>query len=426
MSSRKFAPQDLTVHIASTDTSPRASVALYDGQEETPTMDDSYVPTRPLSVAIPTEFGAVGSYCPRRPGLSEILANESPPPWTLSAFMAYLSQNHCLETLEFTMDASRYGKHYAKMVSRVPGGALISGSEEAEYLKMLWSRLMEAYIAPNGPREVNLPSEVRNGLLNLINNLEGLPPPPIALDNAVQHIYALMEESVLVPFLNSYYPSSAHPDTETNSSDENLSGQSSTRHMHSQSSSAHPFASQSLEERGFYRRSKRRSSPNQPHMSQSYSPSATNRASAPSTFSQLARGLSMRNAGYPISSSASPFADSKSPSPASAADSEMFPLTEDVSAATSFTHNSPASQNSVPAALNGDVSMAGLHTPPTTPPMSDCHPYEGSPLSAVASPTDVSSPREGTWRRMGRSLGLRRGGRRGGSGSPDGMMEEDG
>lgn len=425
MVSRKVAPQDLRVHIASTDTSPRASVALYDGQEDT-TMDDSYVPTRPLSVAIPTEFASTGPYCPRRPNLSEILANESPPPWTLSAFMAYLSQNHCLETLEFTMDASRYGKHYAKMIARVPGGVIVGASEESEYLKMLWSRLMEAYIAPNGPREVNLPSEVRNGLLSLIHNAEGVPPPPHALDNAVQHIYALMEESVLVPFLNSYYPASAHPDAETNSSDENLSGHASTRHMHSQSASAQPFSSHSLDERGFYRGSNRRSSRNQPQMSRSYSPSIQ-RASAPSTFSQLARGLSIRNSAYPTRSSASPFTvDSKSPSPASAADSEMFPLTEDISAATSITHNSPASQHSVPAAVNGDISMGGLHTPPTTPPMSDCQPYEGSPLSAVASPSDISSPREGPWKRMGRSLGLRRGGRRGGSGSPDGTFEEGG
>ncbi|KAK2071499.1 hypothetical protein P8C59_005918 [Phyllachora maydis] len=46
------------------------------------------------------------------PSLADILANAAPPPWTLSAFTAYLSQNHCLETLEFTMDADRYQTAY--------------------------------------------------------------------------------------------------------------------------------------------------------------------------------------------------------------------------------------------------------------------------------------------------------------------------
>jgi hypothetical protein len=37
-----------------------------------------------------------------------MLANAAPSPWTLGAFMQYLSENHCLEVLEFTTDASRY------------------------------------------------------------------------------------------------------------------------------------------------------------------------------------------------------------------------------------------------------------------------------------------------------------------------------
>jgi len=46
----------------------------------------------------------------RRPLLSEILTNKAPPPYTLSAYMAYLSQNQCLKNLEFIMDSSRYRK----------------------------------------------------------------------------------------------------------------------------------------------------------------------------------------------------------------------------------------------------------------------------------------------------------------------------
>ncbi|KFY57138.1 hypothetical protein V496_06528 [Pseudogymnoascus sp. VKM F-4515 (FW-2607)] len=72
----------------------------------------NHLPSRPLSVAIPAK-----QYCPRRPTLREVLANSAPPPWTLSAFTVYLSQNHCLETLEFTMDATLYRKHYEMLLA---------------------------------------------------------------------------------------------------------------------------------------------------------------------------------------------------------------------------------------------------------------------------------------------------------------------
>ncbi|KAM3420890.1 hypothetical protein BST61_g4125 [Cercospora zeina] len=162
-------------------------------------------PNRPLSVAIPA-MGAHGPYCPRRPNLREILANTSPPPWTLAAFMAYLSNNHCLETLEFTMDAGRYKKHYAKMMSRAQADGM-PPAKDREYVQALWQRLVEAYIQPNGSREVNLPSAVRDPITNL--KPKEMPPAPETLDPAVAKIYELMEESVLVPFLNTVYPQSA-------------------------------------------------------------------------------------------------------------------------------------------------------------------------------------------------------------------------
>jgi hypothetical protein len=114
--------------------------------------------------------------------------------------MAYLSQNHCLETLEFTMDASRYRKHYTTMMDE-PGAPLAPTSEGCEYVRMLWQKLLDAYIVPNGPREVNLPSNIRDDLLSQPN--DHMPPTPDCLDKAVKIIYELMDESVLVPFLNS-------------------------------------------------------------------------------------------------------------------------------------------------------------------------------------------------------------------------------
>lgn len=143
-------------------------------------------------------------YSRRRPTFEEILSNTAPPPWTLSAFMAYLSQNHCLETLEFTMDASRYTKHYREMAEKGPSTSPTLQTSESEYMRMLWTKLLDAYIAPNGPREVNLPSNVRDHLLSL--PCTDTPPDPKALEPAVEIIYELMDESVLAPFLNSIQP----------------------------------------------------------------------------------------------------------------------------------------------------------------------------------------------------------------------------
>ncbi|KAF2461465.1 RGS domain-containing protein, partial [Lineolata rhizophorae] len=193
--------------------------------------------SRPLTVRIPTTtMQTSGPFCPRKPSLADILANTAPPPWTLTAFMAYLSQNHCLETLEFTMDASRYRKHYMKMVSR--GGPTTPSADDVTYVRMLWQRLLDAYIAPNGPREVNLPSDVRDSILAQAD--AQMPPHPSTLDPAVHKVYELMEESVLVPFINSLHP---QPDSAYNTSDENLhhhQQQQYHHHHHQYSSSADP------------------------------------------------------------------------------------------------------------------------------------------------------------------------------------------
>jgi hypothetical protein len=187
------------------ETSPRCSSVLSDWDaDDEGFMSSGDLPSRPLSLSIST-----GPYCPRRPTLQEVLANTASPPWTLSAFMAYLSQNHCLETLEFTMDATRYTTYYHTMVERDPHTPLSPQTQDCEYVKMLWSKLLDAYIAPNAPREVNLPSDVRNRLMSLPH--EFTPPDPAELEPAVKIIYELMDESVLVPFLNSVAPVPVRP-----------------------------------------------------------------------------------------------------------------------------------------------------------------------------------------------------------------------
>lgn len=151
MNPRKIAPSPSVRSASSTASSPTTSTIDVDDEDVKMTMD--YPPqAKPLTVSIPK---SIASQCSRRPNLSEILANTAPPPWTLSSFMAFLSQNHCLENLEFTMDASRYRKHYSKMVNRHPGKQISPLSDECAYVLMLWRRLIDAYIRESGPREVS-------------------------------------------------------------------------------------------------------------------------------------------------------------------------------------------------------------------------------------------------------------------------------
>ncbi|KAH8730135.1 RGS domain-containing protein [Phaeosphaeriaceae sp. PMI808] len=221
---RKTGTQALSVRTSSTASSPSSSIVDFDVK-----MAMGDIQPAPLTVSIPKN---IPSPQHRKPTLSEILANTAPPPYTLSSFMAFLSQNHCLENLEFTMDASRYRKHYSKMVNRHPGSIVSPLSDECTYVLMLWRRLIDAYIRESGPREVNLPAEVRDNLLSLSDSY--VPPHPSSLDEAVSKIYELMEESVLVSFLNSTSPQSAHPTMSHDSYDSGLT-RSSTRSYDEQS-----------------------------------------------------------------------------------------------------------------------------------------------------------------------------------------------
>ncbi|KAL8758492.1 MAG: hypothetical protein Q9184_003907, partial [Pyrenodesmia sp. 2 TL-2023] len=164
--------------------------------------DEGTMSAEDLSTSRPPSLDDLnnGPYFPPRPTLSDVLSNSSPPPWTLSAFTAYLSQNHCLENLEFTMDAERYRDRYEVVAAQMNGKPMNLESKECNYIRMLWKRLIDAYIIPDGPREINIPSDVRETLLSLPNHTA--PPSPEELGSAAKIVYDLMEESVLVSFLN--------------------------------------------------------------------------------------------------------------------------------------------------------------------------------------------------------------------------------
>ena len=191
------------------DTSPRSSAVISDwdaDDEDTISMEDCRTSRTP-SLEVNTQNW--GPYHPQRPTLPDVLSNSAPPPWTLSAFTAYLSQNHCLENLEFTMDAERYRKRYDALAAQMAGMPMTPDVEECRTVRMLWQRLINAYIKPDCPREINIPSSVREELLLIPNH--STPPQPEDLEAAVKIIYNLMEESVLISFLNEVPSSKSRP-----------------------------------------------------------------------------------------------------------------------------------------------------------------------------------------------------------------------
>ena len=201
-------PQSLYLSTPPPESSPRSSTVIADwdaDDEETMSMEDIRS-SRPPS--LDDNIQSDGPYHPPRPTLPDVLSNSAPPPWTLSAFTAYLSQNHCLENLEFTMDAERYRKRYDALAAQLAGKPITANPEECRYVRMLWQRLINAYIMPDCPREINIPSSVRDRLLLLPNH--STPPQPEYLEAAVKIIYNLMEESVLISFLNEHPSSRTH------------------------------------------------------------------------------------------------------------------------------------------------------------------------------------------------------------------------
>jgi hypothetical protein len=298
------------------DTSPQISpVASHcDADDEATMSAEEFVPSRPLSVAIPLAHSFGG-----RPSLADVLANNAPPPWTLSAFMAYLSQNHCLENLEFYMDVKRYKEAYDVVATQMAGMPMSGDSDECEELREQWQRLLDAYLVPGALREVNLPAHERDELLSQENSVS--PPLPETLDGAEKRIYDLMEESIFFSFVGSVSSTS----------------QSYNPPYHRDSDEFPSVAKASLDDRGMNRsRSGRHRSPSSGMMDFSHSTLSPGRSTHGRPHSSsLTSGLSRSN--HKLSTQASHQSDSG--------------LTDD----------------------SGSASSPGREpmTPPTTPPSSD-------------------------------------------------------
>lgn len=191
---RGYSPTRMSPRPLSRESSAQPSSVLEDCD------GDSIMSTsRPPSLALMPPSSACSNPA-SPPSLRDILTNVAPPPYTLGAFTAFLSQNHCMETLEFTMDADRYSTAYSNFLMEQAAGY----PDGKDHVCTLWQKIINAYILPYGHREVNLPSHVRDRLLSL--RCTPIPPDPSELDEAVRIVYELMNDSVLGPFIASVAP----------------------------------------------------------------------------------------------------------------------------------------------------------------------------------------------------------------------------
>ena len=182
--------------------SPRLAPVAPSGniQDEFRMSGDESRPTRPISLAVPRDHVATLSPA-GRPTLDDVLNNRAPQPYTLSAYMAFLSQQHCLETLAFTLDAKKYREQYDTASAHMAGMPLTYETDEGHDLQQEWTRMLDIYIKPGAPQEINLPSEERDDLLDWPYGVK--PPPPEALDPSIKRMYDLMSDSIFIPFCNS-------------------------------------------------------------------------------------------------------------------------------------------------------------------------------------------------------------------------------
>ncbi|KAF7179913.1 hypothetical protein CNMCM7691_008965 [Aspergillus felis] len=132
-----------------------------------------------------------------QPRLDDILNDVAPFPYTLGAFIAFLSEHQCLETVEFLLETERYRRIYHWLEHKTEACEAVRKA----HLSGLWTRLINQYIRPHSEREINIPSDIRQQLLQQFHNRGDDPPPPEVLDRVVNNIKELLRGSILIPFL---------------------------------------------------------------------------------------------------------------------------------------------------------------------------------------------------------------------------------
>lgn len=138
-------------------------------------------------------------YSAQYPNFNQILSGNASEPYTLESFVDYLSQNHCIEILDFLSDAKTYIEAYRASAPDICATKMTSDSRR---LGKQWKSLMSTYIMRAAPDELNLPEYIRAALLDRANVMI-LPPSPATLEPAIRYAHELLTESALLPFIQS-------------------------------------------------------------------------------------------------------------------------------------------------------------------------------------------------------------------------------
>jgi hypothetical protein len=270
------------------------------------------------------------------------------------------------------MDATRYTTHYRRMVESDPQTLLSPQTQDCEYVKMLWLKLLDAYIAPNAPRGVNLPSAVRDRLMS--RPCTDTPPDAAELEPAVKIIYELMNESVLGPFLNAVAPRAVEILCSPWTSDESMMD---------------TYMVGSLDERSLSPTPSRSPGKESSHVSRT------------GVATRSSSGLSTRTSPH-------------SRPTVALCRTSSFPLSAPLPSASS-TSSAPDAPNSSDDSTDSPSSASALDpmTPPHTPPTSDAG-FAGAPPGTTP---QTIRPEGHSWGKMGAMLGWKKGWSSHGSGA---------
>lgn len=135
----------------------------------------------------------------RNPDFDQIISGNTETPFTLESFVEYLSENHCIELLDFLSDTKNYIDAYR---ASAPDLCLTRMTSDSRRLGKQWKILMSTYIMPGAPDELNVPEFIRVRLLDHVNVMIS-PPNPTALDPAISYAHHLLTDSALLPFIQS-------------------------------------------------------------------------------------------------------------------------------------------------------------------------------------------------------------------------------
>ncbi|KAF4282197.1 hypothetical protein CNMCM8689_008549 [Aspergillus fumigatus] len=133
--------------------------------------------------------------------LNDIISHSSDQPYTFEAFVDFLARNHCLETLEFISEVKHYRESYNLSLARFSVSGKDPKEREDSYLFREWQHIKDAYIAPNAPREINIPGWMRDALMEIAPEVSY--PPPILLEPVLHYAYEMLAEDAVLPFIRS-------------------------------------------------------------------------------------------------------------------------------------------------------------------------------------------------------------------------------